>query len=33
LFRFPDGREGALEVTTIGEPDALETEAQAAKTH
>lgn len=31
LFRLPDGREGALEVTTIGEREALEREAIAAK--
>ncbi len=33
LFRLPDGSEGALEVTTIGEQDALEREAIAAKMH
>lgn len=32
LFRSPDGLDGALEVTTIGEPEALEREAIAAKT-
>jgi hypothetical protein len=32
LFRSPDGVDGALEVTTIGEPEALEREAIAAKT-
>ncbi len=32
LFRLPDGRNGALEVTTIGEREALEREAIAAKT-
>ncbi len=31
LFKLPDGRLGALEVTTIGERDALEREAIAAK--
>lgn len=31
-FRLPDGRKGALEVTTIGQPAALEQEAIAAKT-
>jgi hypothetical protein len=31
LFRFPDGRQGALEVSTIGEREALEQEAIAAK--
>jgi hypothetical protein len=33
LFRLPDGRHGALEVTTIGQRDALEREAIAAKTN
>lgn len=32
LFRLPNGIEGALEVTTIGEREALEREAIAAKT-
>lgn len=32
LFRLPDGREGALEVTTLAEREALEGEAIAAKT-
>lgn len=32
LFRLPDGREGALEVTTIGQSEALERESIAAKT-
>ncbi len=32
LFILPDGTEGALEVTTIGEREALEREAIAAKT-
>lgn len=32
LFRLPDGRDGALEVTTIGEREALEREAIAART-
>lgn len=32
LFELPDGRQGALEVTTIGEAEALEREAIAAKT-
>lgn len=32
LFQLPDGREGALEVTTIGAEDALEREAIAART-
>jgi hypothetical protein len=32
LFTLPDGTEGALEVTTIGEREALEREAIAAKT-
>lgn len=32
LFRLPDGRDGALEVTTLGEREALEREAIAAKT-
>ena len=31
LFRLPDGREGALEVTTIGDSAALEQESLAAK--
>ncbi len=31
LFQLPDGREGALEVTTLGEEEALEREAIAAK--
>jgi len=31
LFELPDGRDGALEVTTIGEQEALEREAIAAK--
>jgi hypothetical protein len=31
LFVLPDGREGALEVTTIGDQDALQLEALAAK--
>ena len=31
LFEMPDGRQGALEVTTIGEREALELEAIAAK--
>ena len=32
LFRLPDGRNGAMEVTTIGEAKALELEAIAART-
>lgn len=32
LFRLPDGRHGALEVTTIGKREALRREAIAAKT-
>jgi len=31
LFVLPDGTEGALEVTTIGDPSALESESLAAK--
>ena len=31
LFHLPDGRDGALEVTTIGEREALEREALAAR--
>ena len=31
LFTLPDGAEGALEVTTIGDPTALESQAIAAK--